>query len=72
MKKNIINLSRNVRIVQAFEIDASGAQHEYQEIIFSDDASGTVHTVSFTHPEISSENLRTAADEIDNFRLENA
>lgn len=72
MKKNIITLSRNVRIVQAFETDETGTVHEYQEIVFSDDASGTVHTVSFTHPEISSENLRTAADKIDNFRLENA
>lgn len=72
MKTNIINLSRNVRILQKFEKDENGTLHEYQEIVFSDESSGTVHTVSFTHPEISSENLRTAADRIDNFRLENA
>lgn len=72
MKTNIINLSLNVRLVQIFEQDDNGVNHEFHQIIFSDDASGTVHTVSFTHPEISSENLRTAADKIDNFRLENA
>lgn len=72
MKKNIINLSRNVRLVQVFEQDEAGNIHEYQEIVISDDSSGTVHTVSFTGPEVSSENLRTAADKIDNFRLQNA
>lgn len=72
MKKNIINLSRNVRLVQVFETDETGTIHEYHEILFSDEVSGTVHTVSFTRPEISSESLRTAADQIDNFRLENA
>lgn len=72
MKNNIINLSRNVRLVQVFETDETGTTYEYQELVYSDDASGTVNTISFTHPEISSENLRTAADKIDNFRLQNA
>ena len=71
-KSNVINLSKSVKLVQVIETELNGGVYEYQEIIFSEDGSGRVHKVSFPKVEISSEDLRTAADLIDNFRLENA
>lgn len=68
IKNNIINLSRGIKLVQAFEMDCDKL-YEYQELIFSDQASGRVYTISLVDAEITSENLRTAADRMDNYRM---
>lgn len=70
-KRNSIKLSEYVNIIQIFEIEGDEFIGEYQEIEFHEPASGRVHTVFFPDTGISSEALRTAADLIDQNRVEN-
>lgn len=67
-KRKTIPLSETVRLVQIFETDEDGNNiAEYQDIEIADGR--TVNTISFVTSEITSENLRTAADQMDMNRL---
>lgn len=71
LKQNVIRLSDSVSIVQTFETDSDGnVIAEYHSLRLTNDAARVVQTVSFVDEEFSAEDLRTAADLLENFRMQ--